>query len=199
MLFKDPRLSIALHRVTDLMLEHKPLQTAINKFSALKSGQYNYPGAEKLFTEHSSNLGLWENFSKVMGKARKAIKALIAWEETASQSSIKAALRDYPVLKLIHSLFWKQPYPLWFTGWKDSDKKRLGTMGVGLGWGLLEACFVERKMFELLRDRDLQWLLEATRHILVQLGGRWWWEKQFNVVNLPALLDELPACMLRLD
>ncbi|KAG8724165.1 hypothetical protein FRC09_020958 [Ceratobasidium sp. 395] len=196
MVFEDPRLSMALHSVDELMSERKPLRNAIQDFCAMKTAQFHYEGAHKMFAEHSSNLGRWENFAGTMTKVRSEVKRAIAWEASPSQSSIAEVISKYEVLGLIHPTFWEQAFPLWFTGWNDAEAKRMGTVGAGLGWGLLEAWFVDREMPALFRNKKVRWLLEVAQKVVNRTNRKWWWEHRFDIWDLPELPGELPARML---
>ncbi|KAG8783740.1 hypothetical protein FRC12_019398 [Ceratobasidium sp. 428] len=196
MVFEDPRLSMALHSVDELMSERKPLRNAIQDFCAMKTAQFHYEGARKMFAEHSSNLGRWENFAGTMTKVRSEVKRAIAWEASPSQSWIAEVISKYEVLGMIHPTFWERAFPLWFTGWNDAEAKRMGTVGAGLGWGLLEAWFVDREMPALFRNKKIRWLLEVAQKVVNRTNRKWWWEHRFDIWDLPELPGELPARML---
>ncbi|KAG8765955.1 hypothetical protein FRC12_007179 [Ceratobasidium sp. 428] len=72
----------------------------------------------------------------------------------------------------------------------------MGTVGAGLGWGLLEAWFVDREMPALFRNKKIRWLLEVAQKVVNRTNGKWWWEHRFDIWDLPELPGELPARML---
>ncbi|KAG8704454.1 hypothetical protein FRC09_003516 [Ceratobasidium sp. 395] len=199
MIFEDPRLSMALHRVDELMGKRKDLKTAIKEFSAQKTGPWKYNGARKVFDTYGTHLGPWADFENLMADARKDLKAAIQWEQSPSQLSIKAVLQQHDVLELIHPSFWDQAFPKWFQGWRDDDRKRMGTVAMGLGWGLLDRWLVDLEMPELFLDEKVRWLLGVAQHVLELTSRKSWWDNRYDVVDLPLPPTELTEKMLGLS
>ncbi|KAG9086805.1 hypothetical protein FRC07_012983, partial [Ceratobasidium sp. 392] len=192
MMFKDPRLSIALQAVEEIMHKEKPIRTLINNFCARKSTPFHYIGAESLFDLHRDKLGSWDNFQGKMTKARGGIKSVVNWEGQTDPIAIRQVIEEHPVMKLIKELFWKTAFLLWFTGWQDAEPKRMGTVGAVLGWGLLDQHLVDEVMPALFQDQRVCWLLWLTEYVLQIAGCEVWWKGWFRATKLPKWPETLP-------
>ncbi|KAG9126259.1 hypothetical protein FRC07_004208 [Ceratobasidium sp. 392] len=195
MMFKDPCLSIALQAVEEIMRKEKPIRTLINNFYARKSTPFHYIGAESLFDLHRDKLGSWDNFQGKMTKAQSGIKSMVNWEGQTNPNAIRQVIEEHPVMKLINESFWKTAFLLCFTGWQDAEPKRMGTVGVVLGWGLLEQHLVDEVMPALFQDQRVCWVLWLTKYVLQIAGREVWWKGWFRATKLPEWPEKLPNAL----
>ncbi|KAG9100376.1 hypothetical protein FS749_015521 [Ceratobasidium sp. UAMH 11750] len=199
---EDPRLPMSLHAVEESFKEGKTFQNFIRKFSAMKSGSFHYLGAQSLVETYEDQVGSFTDFSARVGKARSAIK-LITWTEDSGKaakgkgkrkavSTLDDVLGQHEVLSIVHHLFWQQAHPDWFTGWRDSEAKRMATVGAGIGWALLDKWLVDTVIPELFLDARARWTMWVADRVLVTCGQEPWWHGIFEPRKLPARPTALP-------
>ncbi|KAG9099560.1 hypothetical protein FS749_000978 [Ceratobasidium sp. UAMH 11750] len=205
-ILEDPRLPMSLHAVEDSFKEGKTFRDFMRKFSAMKSGSFHYHGAQALVETYEDQVGAFEDFSARVGKARSAIKA-ITWTEDAGKSKGKGkgkkkavstlddVLGQHQVLSIVHHSFWPQAHPDWFTGWRDSEAKRMATVGAAIGWALLDKWLVDTAIPELFLNEPARWSLWIADRVLRACGTEPWWLGIFEARRLPARPKELPDSM----
>ncbi|KAG9102938.1 hypothetical protein FRC06_000723 [Ceratobasidium sp. 370] len=194
-ILEDPSLPMSLHAIEESFKEGKTFRDLMRKFSAMKGGSFHYLGAQSLIKSYEDQVGSFEDFSAWVGKAWSTIK-LVTWTKDASKGNGKGKKRaasmlddvlgQHDVLSIMHPWFWKQAHPHWFTGWRDSDAKRMAMLGAGIGWALLDRWLVDTKMLELFLDGRARWTMWIADHALGMCGKEPWWHGIFESRKLPA-------------
>ncbi|KAG8716674.1 hypothetical protein FRC08_009030 [Ceratobasidium sp. 394] len=202
-ILEDPRLPLALKSADATLKEEGGLQTMVLEFCAHKSAKFNYPGVKRLLDHSELDHGSYEYVSECLLKARSAIRAS-AWEEAddlagkvkkarrATPHTLDEILSDNTVLGLVYEEFWELAYPKWFVGWEDTEAKRMGTVGAGVGWGLLHRWLVDICMPRMFEDKPARWLLQVASRVLELTGDRAWWSDLFDSSDLPRVPSKLP-------
>ncbi|KAG8739874.1 hypothetical protein FRC10_005040 [Ceratobasidium sp. 414] len=202
-ILEDPRLPMALKSVDEFLTGGGTLQESIVEFCAHKTAKFNYPGVKRLLEHSELDHGSYEDVADSLLKARSAIRAS-AWEETDQASgkakkprrttplNLNELLANHTVLSLVHQSFWDLAYPSWFVGWEDAEAKRMGTVGCGVGWGLLHRWFVDQQMPTIFKIKPARWLLNVASRVLELTGRRPWWSGVFDVSDLPRIPGNLP-------
>ncbi|KAG9097292.1 hypothetical protein FRC06_007718 [Ceratobasidium sp. 370] len=201
-ILEDPRLPMSLHAVEESFKEGKSFRDLMRKFSAMKGGSFHYIGAQTLVETYEDQVGSFEDFSARVGKARSAIK-LITWTEDVGKvakgkgkkkaaSTLDDVLGQHEVLSIVHPSFWQQAHPDWFTGWRDSEPKRMATVGAGIGWALLDKWLVDTVIPELFLDARARWTMWMADRVLITCGQEPWWQGIFEPRKLPARPSVLP-------
>ncbi|KAG8752604.1 hypothetical protein FRC12_011876 [Ceratobasidium sp. 428] len=153
-IFEDPRLPIAMRAVEGYFKQDDSLDTLTDEFCTKKTADFKYLGLERILETSQLDHGPYEEVIEHIFKARCAIRAS-AWADAdlragkprkARQAPIQTLdqiLADHPVLGLVHEKVWDHVWPTWFVGWDDQEGKRMGSVGMGLGWALLHRYVID--------------------------------------------------------
>ncbi|QRV79878.1 hypothetical protein RhiJN_07893 [Ceratobasidium sp. AG-Ba] len=203
-LLEDPRLTIALHAISDQLSAGKlSLNDALTAFSARKSGKHQYPGILHLTEAFEDNHGTLEDIIAALSKLRLAIKSAVVELRPLKPEQLPAQSRelwqriatDHPICELLDPKHREQAFPDFYLGWKDQLKRLPLTAGMGVGWGLLEHWFNEVKLHEVLNSEEAQWILVVVDRVLELSGEAAWWDFELPDEELP-IPQPLPRYLL---
>ncbi|KAG9099860.1 hypothetical protein FS749_000182 [Ceratobasidium sp. UAMH 11750] len=194
-ILEDPRLVLALCRGQEMITRDGRFRAAMDGFSVAKSGSRGYRDAEELAESLHLELGAAAEIKVAMSKARTAVKQAVWTQPGTNRLGSEELLERHPVLGLIDEAFWSRVFPAWFTGWEDSEPKRIQTVGAGLGWGMMDRWLVEVELPRVLEDADVRWILSVSRTVAELTGGTVWWEGLFEQqdTQMPATPEQLPT------
>ncbi|KAG9101543.1 hypothetical protein FRC06_002856 [Ceratobasidium sp. 370] len=180
-ILEDPRLPISLHAINEFFPDGRTFRDKMRRFSAMKTGGFQYLGAQDLLEQYESEYGSFSDLHAKMLKARSALKIAL-WPDGGKRgrkatdpTSLEDVLASHKILGLVHQDVWAKLYPAWFKGWRDSEPKRMNTIGCGVGWGLLDRWFVDVKIPEILQDDRVRWTLHLVKRVFAYMGEEPWW------------------------
>ncbi|KAG9102943.1 hypothetical protein FRC06_000687 [Ceratobasidium sp. 370] len=180
-ILEDPRLPISLHAVNELFPDGRSLRDEMRRFSAMKTGGFQYLGARDLLEQYESEYGSFEDLHSKMLKARSALKIAL-WPDGGKRprkatdpQTLDDCLGQHEILGLVHHEVWAKLYPEWFRGWRDSEAKRMNTIGGGIGFGILDRWLVDTKFPEILQDDRARWTVHIVKRICLLTNTTSWW------------------------
>ncbi|KAG8705510.1 hypothetical protein FRC08_001638 [Ceratobasidium sp. 394] len=206
LLLEDPRLLLSLQSVHNTLKSNGSLQHAIEQFSARKSAKFDYPGVDQITHLGEYEHGSPEEITKSFLQARVALRSCIVSLKSeyntdrplppgTESSSLREILSEHPILELVDDEHWPQAFPNWYLGWRDANAKIMGSIGMGLGWGLLERWFNKILLPRLLKDQPARWALSAAHRVLTLTETESWWADEHRLTNLPAIPRPLPPIL----